>query len=143
MRVLKVQNSTSIKEMSYDKEKRILHIQFVNGRTYIYKKVSLQSYTQLLLAESKGKYLKQLQRDHAYEEIFIEETRPINNKIFIKSNDDIFYIPTARTKKSNKKTSKELFAFQKKLLTNKLYDERVENLSEDYVKELIHLWFNI
>jgi hypothetical protein len=48
--------SSNIEAIGYDHENNDLHIKFIGGKTYIYEKVVLSVYDELMTAESVGKY---------------------------------------------------------------------------------------
>jgi hypothetical protein len=56
--------SSVIKEMEYDKRKRILRIVFVSGMIYDYLDVPEEVFSAMRLAQSKGTFLNQLVKPH-------------------------------------------------------------------------------
>lgn len=50
-------DSSNIEAVGYDPETLELHVQFRNGRTYVYYSVEDWTYQELLNAESKGTFL--------------------------------------------------------------------------------------
>lgn len=54
--IVKNVTSTNIKRYAYDKTKRLLTVEFLNGRIYEYRGVNEILFTGLNRAKSKGKY---------------------------------------------------------------------------------------
>lgn len=50
-------DSTNVEAVGYDEESRELHVQFRNGKVYIYADVPEETHRELLNADSKGSYL--------------------------------------------------------------------------------------
>ncbi|MCC7391598.1 KTSC domain-containing protein [Candidatus Sumerlaeota bacterium] len=59
-------SSTAIDEISYDEQRAQLRITFKSGRTYVYDGVGIDTYEELLSADSQGRYFNRNIRD-AYE----------------------------------------------------------------------------
>ncbi len=59
-------SSTVIDKIAYDFQRRQLHVSFVSGRTYVYDGVPVDTYEELLNADSQGGYFNREVRD-AYE----------------------------------------------------------------------------
>ncbi|HYD89802.1 MAG TPA: KTSC domain-containing protein [Vitreimonas sp.] len=59
-------SSTAIERIGYDSDRRELRIAFKSGRTYVYDDVPIDTYEELLSAESQGAYFNHNIRD-AYE----------------------------------------------------------------------------
>ena len=51
--------SSNISAAGYDKDKKILQIQFSNGATYTYTDVPLAMYEGIFTADSAGKYVRE------------------------------------------------------------------------------------
>ena len=58
MKYIPVKSST-VEAIGYDYDNSNLHVQFVNGREYIYGNVPCQVYAKFLEADSKGRYLNE------------------------------------------------------------------------------------
>ena len=69
MLVYQVQNSTNIKKLYYNKDTKVLTVEFKNNSQYKYDNVSLQEYQNFTLAESKGKYLKEVITNKVYHKV--------------------------------------------------------------------------
>ncbi len=50
-------SSSNIASIGYDEENQAVHVQFLNGSTYVYKGVPEHEYQNLLSAPSVGSYL--------------------------------------------------------------------------------------
>lgn len=59
-------SSTSIDKLGYEEQRAQLQITFKSGRTYVYEDVPVDTYEELLSAESQGAYFNRHIRD-AYE----------------------------------------------------------------------------
>jgi lysyl-tRNA synthetase class 2 len=55
--------STVIRDFAYDLEPRVLAVQFMSGRTYVYYDVPLDVHAGLIGANSKGEYFNAHIRD--------------------------------------------------------------------------------
>lgn len=53
----KIEGSSNIAEIGYDEEKKVLEVKFQNNSIYQYSPVPKALYEELMLAESKGKFL--------------------------------------------------------------------------------------
>lgn len=53
---VKIDNSTSIDCVRYDKDDRNLVVRFIQGSEYVYSDVPQETYQNLLESESKGKF---------------------------------------------------------------------------------------
>jgi len=63
--------SSNIESIGYDHEKEELHIKFKGGKTYMYKKVPISLYEELISAASIGKFFAANIRDHFNWEILL------------------------------------------------------------------------
>jgi len=55
-----VKDSSSVKEIRYNRERRILYVTFHDGSTYLYERVPLQTYVEIVTAGSVGRKLYDL-----------------------------------------------------------------------------------
>lgn len=55
----KVEGSSNVSELGYDKETKTLQVRFKNGSIYDYQPVTLLYFLNLKNAESKGKFLNE------------------------------------------------------------------------------------
>lgn len=51
--------SSNIENAAYHVTRKVLRIQFKNGKLYLYKKVSRREFYEFTIAESKGKHLNE------------------------------------------------------------------------------------
>lgn len=58
-----VVHSESLRSIGYDKRSRTLEIEFHGGAVYSYERVPIELWTELLRAESKGKFFQHRVRD--------------------------------------------------------------------------------
>ncbi len=69
-------NSSSIAAIGYDSRRRELEIEFrSSGNVYRYFGVPMEEFTEFLGAESKGTYLNQIFRAHAYPYVLVARGR--------------------------------------------------------------------
>ena len=69
MKKLKIESST-IKTVSYDIQKRLLEVEFVKGTVYQYKCVDIIDVVGMLFADSSGSYFnKHISRSYEYNKI--------------------------------------------------------------------------
>lgn len=58
--------SSALRSVRYDEEQRVLEIEFSNGAVYQYFDVPAEVYSELMAAESHGRYFHQQVRDAGY-----------------------------------------------------------------------------
>jgi hypothetical protein len=56
--------SSNIAAIGYSQDEQLLYIEFKNGSTYKYAQVEFETYTELMDAESHGKYFQAKIRGH-------------------------------------------------------------------------------
>ena len=64
--------SSNVASVGYDNINKTLHIRFLYGGIYQYENVPLPVYYQLLLAESKGKFINKNLKEYKYKKINYE-----------------------------------------------------------------------
>lgn len=62
--------SSNVEAVGYDASSQELHVQFLNGRTYVYSEVEEYKFTEMLSGGSVGVYLNQnIKPNHGYREL--------------------------------------------------------------------------
>lgn len=69
MQTKKIENSSQVKEIGYDAEKKIFAVTFLNNSTYHYENVEPELWTEAQSAESIGKFVNQKIKPHSYKKV--------------------------------------------------------------------------
>ncbi len=62
-------NSSVLKSVGYDKERKILETELVNNTLYEYYKVQEKEYLNLMNADSLGEYYNKIIKKHKYKKL--------------------------------------------------------------------------
>lgn len=57
------ENSSMLASCAYDTSEKELHVQFQNGKTYVYTDVGVDIYNDLCAAKSAGKYFNAIKNE--------------------------------------------------------------------------------
>ncbi len=72
MELKKIQSST-IQGIGYDKESKVLYVEFNSGATYSYEDISEEEYKSLMEDQSPGSKLRRIVKDKLYKKLSIDD----------------------------------------------------------------------